>query len=263
MAERVDVLIAGTGFGGSITACRLAELYHAAGADPKAIVVLERGQRFKHTDFKQSMDDRPPVDVYKLIQGHGRAGRHRQRGRRRLEPLPGRVAPLAARDLRAPRPPRPATAPSGACGRRPISRKTLDPLLRARRARAARATGRRGTRCRSPAACGRPRSTPPATPATACRWRSARSAASNAKWCHTGCVFGAKNTLITNYLAAPSALGVQVRPERRGRSRCSQARRAAVPLHRARVDAAAQRRLSRSSARCWSSPPARWATRRS
>ena len=56
MAERVDVLIAGSGFGGSITAFRLAELYHAAGADPKAIVVLERGRRFKHTDFRQSMD---------------------------------------------------------------------------------------------------------------------------------------------------------------------------------------------------------------
>jgi choline dehydrogenase-like flavoprotein len=34
----------------------------------------------------------------------------------------------------------------------------------------------------------------------------------DAKWCHTGCVFGAKNSLITNYLAAAEALGVQVRP---------------------------------------------------
>jgi hypothetical protein len=34
----------------------------------------------------------------------------------------------------------------------------------------------------------------------------------DAKWCHTGCVFGAKNSLITNYLPSAEALGVQVRP---------------------------------------------------
>jgi choline dehydrogenase-like flavoprotein len=34
----------------------------------------------------------------------------------------------------------------------------------------------------------------------------------NAKWCHTGCIFGAKNSLITNYLYAAESRGVQVRP---------------------------------------------------
>src|SRR5438552_10507798 len=71
MAERVDVLICGSGFGGSITAFRLAELYHAAGADPRNIVVLERGRRHKHTDFRQSMDIEHLSDVYELIQGQG------------------------------------------------------------------------------------------------------------------------------------------------------------------------------------------------
>ena len=71
MAERVDVLICGSGFGGSITAFRLAELYHAAGADPRNIVVLERGQRYKHTEFRQSMDIEHLSDVYNLIQGQG------------------------------------------------------------------------------------------------------------------------------------------------------------------------------------------------
>ena len=71
MAERVDVLIAGSGFGGAITAFRLAELYRAAGADPRAIVLLERGRRFKHTDFRQSMDVGHLSSVYNLIQGSG------------------------------------------------------------------------------------------------------------------------------------------------------------------------------------------------
>ena len=71
MAERVDVLIAGSGFGGSITAFRLGELYKAAGVDPKAIVVLERGARYKHTQFKQSMHIDHLSSVYNLIQGQG------------------------------------------------------------------------------------------------------------------------------------------------------------------------------------------------
>ena len=35
-----------------------------------------------------------------------------------------------------------------------------------------------------------------------------------AKWCHTGCIFGAKNTLNTNYLASAERMGVRVRPNR-------------------------------------------------
>jgi choline dehydrogenase-like flavoprotein len=36
----------------------------------------------------------------------------------------------------------------------------------------------------------------------------------NAKWCHTGCIFGAKNTVNTNYLASAEHAGVDVRPSR-------------------------------------------------
>src|SRR3954447_13806033 len=68
MAERVDVCIVGSGFGGAITAWRLAELYVAAGADAKNILVLERGRRFKHTEFKQSMAVDHLSEVYNLIQ---------------------------------------------------------------------------------------------------------------------------------------------------------------------------------------------------
>src|SRR3954447_1265104 len=70
MPERADVVIAGSGFGGSITAYRLAEAYRAAGADA-SIVVLERGRRFGHTDFKQSMSIEHLSAVYQLIQGQG------------------------------------------------------------------------------------------------------------------------------------------------------------------------------------------------
>ena len=34
----------------------------------------------------------------------------------------------------------------------------------------------------------------------------------DAKWCYTGCVFGAKNSVITNYLTAAERAGVEVRP---------------------------------------------------
>src|SRR5438128_2454964 len=69
MTEQVDVLICGTGFGGSIAAWRLAELYHAAGTDPKGIVMLERGKRLGHKDFKQSMAIDNLSRVYNLTQG--------------------------------------------------------------------------------------------------------------------------------------------------------------------------------------------------
>jgi len=33
-----------------------------------------------------------------------------------------------------------------------------------------------------------------------------------AKWCHTGCIYAAKNSVITNYLASAEEIGVEVRP---------------------------------------------------
>src|SRR5437764_11955012 len=68
MAERVDVCIVGSGFGGAITAWRLAELYIAAGADPKNILVRERGRRYKRTEFKQPRPIDHLSNVYNLVQ---------------------------------------------------------------------------------------------------------------------------------------------------------------------------------------------------
>jgi choline dehydrogenase-like flavoprotein len=70
MAEQVDVCIVGSGFGGSISAYRMAELYRAAGQSP-SILVAERGQRHLHTDFRQSMDTELLSRLYGLVQGQG------------------------------------------------------------------------------------------------------------------------------------------------------------------------------------------------
>src|SRR5204862_6630616 len=48
--------------------------YKAAGVDPARILVLERGKRYEHTDFKQSMYVGHLSDVYLLIQSSGGPG---------------------------------------------------------------------------------------------------------------------------------------------------------------------------------------------
>src|SRR3954447_20026036 len=54
MAERYDVVVIGSGFGGGITACRLAEAGHR-------VCVLERGRRFAGGDFIDDPDDAPKL----------------------------------------------------------------------------------------------------------------------------------------------------------------------------------------------------------
>ena len=71
MTQRVDVCIVGSGFGGSISAFRLAELYLASGHDPSRILVLERGKDKGNTQFRQSMDIDHLSNIYGLIQGEG------------------------------------------------------------------------------------------------------------------------------------------------------------------------------------------------
>jgi choline dehydrogenase-like flavoprotein len=209
MAERVDVCIVGSGFGGSIAAWRLAELYRAAERNP-SVVVLERGLRKGHRDFRQSMDIDHLSNIYGLIQGQG--------AQIVIANLVGGGSNLyLAASLRAPRETfermdaRPGDGPRRRMWPGQISRDALN--LYYRRAedglriaptgwdRVSKSGGIWAAMLREAGyTCDR---VPLAISPERCV---------NAKWCYTGCVFGAKNSLITNYLASAERNGVEVRP---------------------------------------------------
>ncbi|HEY1595159.1 MAG TPA: GMC family oxidoreductase [Thermoleophilaceae bacterium] len=214
MAERVDVCIVGSGFGGSISAWRLAELYQAAGADPARILVLERGARFKHTDFRQSMGVENLSRVYELIQSADGGGQVVV-----ANAVGGGSNLYLAASLRAPsetferRDHRPDDGPGRRMWPAPISRRTLDRFY---------ARAEAGLRVNRPSW--------DEVSKSGGLWAATLNAAGhtcdrvplaidpgrcvNAKWCHTGCIFGAKNTVNTNYLASAEHAGVRVRPGR-------------------------------------------------
>jgi enediyne biosynthesis protein E9 len=220
---RADVVIVGSGFGGAISAWRLAELYVAAGADPKQIVVLERGARHKHTDFKQSMHIDHLGEIYQLIQGQG-AQIVVANG------VGGGSNLYLAASIRSPRETferrdrRPGDGPERRMWPEPISRASLNPYyaraeraLRVQRPRWDEVSKSGGLWAATLKAAGH---TCDRVPLAISRKRCV-----NAKWCHTGCVFGAKNTVTTNYLASAERAGVQVVPLRQAESiRQSQAR---------------------------------------
>jgi enediyne biosynthesis protein E9 len=209
VASRVDVCIVGSGFGGSISAFRLAELYRAAGQQP-SVLVLERGQRHLHTDFRQSMDIEHLARVYGLIQGLGAQiviG----------DGVGGGSNLYLAASLRSPRETferrdhHPDDGPARRMWPEQISRQSLDPYYR--RAEQALRVQRpswnqvaksgglwAATLDRAGHTCDR---VPQAIDLRRCI---------QAKWCHTGCIFAAKNSVITNYLASAEGLGVKLRP---------------------------------------------------
>src|SRR5919197_2880305 len=209
MAERVDVCIVGSGFGGSISAFRLAELYRAAGQSP-SVMVLERGPRHQHTDFRQSMDIELLSRIYGLVQGDGAqivVG----------DGVGGGSNLYLAASLRAPtetferRDRRPGDGPERRMWPAAISRRTLDPYsrraelgLRVSRPTWSQVSKSGGLWAATLRAAGH---TCDRVPLAISPKRCV-----NAKWCHTGRIFGAKNTLFTNYLASAERLGVRVRP---------------------------------------------------
>ena len=209
MAERVDVCIVGSGFGGSIAAWRLAELYRAAEQDA-SVLVLERGLRKGHTDFRQSMDVDSLSDSYELIQGRG--------AQIVAANLVGGGSNLyLAASLRSPSETfermdhHPDDGPRRRMWPQAISRRALNRYY---------ARAEAGLRVRQPSwkevsksggvwasmlreaghTCDR---VPVAIDFERCV---------DAKWCYTGCIFGAKNSLITNYLPSAERRGVEVRP---------------------------------------------------
>jgi enediyne biosynthesis protein E9 len=210
VAERVDVCIVGSGFGGSIAAWRLAELYRAS-ETPTSVLVLERGLRMGHTDFRQSMDIDHLSDIYALVQGQG--------AQIVLANLVGGGSNLyLAASLRAPSEifERTDVHPNDGPRRRlwpaAISRSALNPYYK---------RAEQGLRVVQPswrevsksggiwaAALRKAGYTCDRVPLAINPKRCV-----DAKWCYTGCVFGAKNSLITNYLASAERGGVQVRPQ--------------------------------------------------
>jgi choline dehydrogenase-like flavoprotein len=209
VAEQVDVCIVGSGFGGSISAYRLAELYRAAGQTP-SIMVLERGRRHKHTDFRQSTDIEHLSKIYGLVQGQGAQvviG----------DGVGGGSNLYLAASLRSPsetferRDRRPDDGPARRMWPTEINRGTLDPYY-----------------ARVEAALRVQRPTWKQVAKSGGLWAKTLDAAGytcdrvplaidldrciQAKWCHTGCIYAAKNSVITNYLASAEALGVEVRP---------------------------------------------------
>lgn len=172
--------------------------------------MLERGLRKGHTDFRQSMDIDHLSDIYALIQGQG--------AQVVVANLVGGGSNLyLAASLRAPRETferhdaRPDDGPRRRMWPARLSRHTLDPYYaRAERGlRVAPTTWDRVSKSggiwaamlrESGQTCDR---VPLAISPERCV---------NAKWCYTGCIFGAKNSLITNYLASAERHGVDVRP---------------------------------------------------
>lgn len=211
MSERADVVIVGSGFGGSISAFRLAEAYETAGADPKSIVVLERGRRHRAIDFKQSLDLDNLGDLYHLTAGQGAQVVT-------ASSVGGGSVLYGAASLRAPtqtferRDHRPDDGPDRRMWPAEISRAVLSPFytraeraLRVRRptwSQVSKAGGLWAANLRAAGhTCDR---LPLAINPDRCV---------DAAWCQTGCIFGAMNSLFTNYLGSAEALGVQVRPD--------------------------------------------------
>ena len=143
-----------------------------------SVVVLERGKRKGHTDFRQSMDVDHLSDVYGLIQGQGAqiVIANLVGGGSNLYLAASLRSPQ--RDLRAHATTTRTTAPRRRMWPEADQPRDARPLLRPRRGGAARAPAVAGSEVSKSGGSGRRCCARPATPATGCRWRSTSTAAS-------------------------------------------------------------------------------------
>jgi len=210
VTERVDVLICGSGFGGSISAWRLAELYRAAGADPANVLVLERGRRFLTSEFRQTNEVGYTGGLYEVLRGQGATILT-------ANLVGGASNVYQAVSMRAPtetferRDRRPGDGPRRRMWPEQISRARLDRYY-ARVERALR-VGRPSWN-RISKAGGVFAAALDAAGHTADRLPLAidLDRCLESKWCNAGCIFGAINRLPTNYLGSAERAGVRVRP---------------------------------------------------
>jgi choline dehydrogenase-like flavoprotein len=196
--ETTDVLIIGTGFGGSIPG-----YYFAAGG--ARVIMLERGPRLSSDEFTQSLQVGGYTRIIDSIQGNGidvTAGNC----------VGGSSVVYYAASLRAPSF---VFERRGTLGRRiwpaSITRGTLDKWYR--RVEEALpvselswndvpyAGGIFAAACRRAGHTCQP--VPVAVDLTRC---------TNCNWMHTGCIFDAKRSMLLNYIPAAEASGAQIRP---------------------------------------------------
>ncbi|MGO9449641.1 MAG: GMC family oxidoreductase N-terminal domain-containing protein [Candidatus Binataceae bacterium] len=196
--ETTDVLIIGTGFGGSIPG-----YYFAAGG--ASVIMLERGQRFSSADFMQSLQ----VGTFnRFVDSISGAGIDVTAG----NCVGGSSVVYYAASLRAPSF---VFERRGTIGRRiwprsitraaldkwyrraedalPVSRLSWDDVPYAGGVFAAACT-RAGHTCQP---------VPVAVDLTRC---------TNCNWMHTGCIFDAKRSMLLNYIPAAEASGAEIRP---------------------------------------------------
>ena len=173
--------------------------------------MLERGQRHLHTDFRQSMDIEHLSRMYGLVQG---LGAQIVLG----DGVGGSSNLYLAASLRSPtetferRDHRPDDGPDRRMWpRRDQPRRRSNPYYK-RAEQALRV--QRPTWNQVAKSGGLWAATLDAAGHTCDRVPQAidLNRCIQARWCHTGCIFGAKNSVITNYLASAEGLGVEVRP---------------------------------------------------
>jgi choline dehydrogenase-like flavoprotein len=198
MPEKTDVCVIGSGFGGSISAYRLAK----AG---KKVVVLERGAYLKGEDYVQTLDFAKQKGVLRVLMGPGSAWLA-------ANCVGGGSVVYSMASLRAPSM---IFARRDANGNRlwpeELTRKTMDPWydlveknIGVTHLKWNQVTKHGGIWAKACDAAGYTCDPVPVA-ATDCL---------DCGWCNVGCKWDRKNSMILNYLAWAERLGTEVRPLR-------------------------------------------------